>query len=313
MNILVTGGTGYIGKALVESLADAGHQIWVTTRNKGEAAMTKKSILSVPIPPSHERYPEDFLENIDIVVNLAGENIGGSRWTADVKKRIIDSRLQVTGQIIESCRHNRKAKRSYPKVLINASAVGFYGVHEQATFTEADGPGEGFLAEVCKEWENEARRGTHEGIRVVILRFGVVLAAGGGMLQKMGKPFQWGVGGVVGEGNQWISWVHRDDVIQVIERAITDERMQGPYNLCSPNPVTMQEMTRVLAEAIRKPAWTNMPSWAARLVFGEMADEMLLQGQRVIPANLEKLGYAFKYARLEEALRAIYSTVAVQK
>ncbi|WP_207708978.1 TIGR01777 family oxidoreductase [Heliomicrobium undosum] len=300
MNILVTGGTGFVGGALVEHLIKSGHQVSLLSRRKGKDRRIRW------FPLQDGRFPAESLEGVEIVVNLAGENIGGSRWTEAAKRRILDSRVSLTSQLVSACRKRREQCDNMPRLLINASAVGYYGTGEETIFTEEDGPGCGFLADVCRRWEAAAEEASPFGIRVIRLRLGVVLGPDGGMLAKMDRPFRFGLGGVVGSGRQWISWVHRDDVLGVIDQAIEDEAMTGAYNLCSFNPVTMAELCHALAGRLGGRAWATVPAFALRLAFGDMADEMLLSGQRVLPKRLSEAGYRFRHSRLEEALTAIY-------
>ncbi|ABZ83878.1 nad dependent epimerase/dehydratase family protein [Heliomicrobium modesticaldum Ice1] len=300
MNVLVTGGTGFVGGALVEHLVRKGHQVSLLSRRKGKDRRIGWFLLQ------DGRFPAESLDGVEIVINLAGENIGASRWTKATKSRILDSRVSLTGQIVSACQRRREQGDKLPRLLINASAVGYYGTSEETIFTEEDGPGSGFLAEVCRRWEAAAEEASPLGIRLIRLRLGVVFGPGGGMLAKMDKPFRYGLGGVVGTGRQWISWVHRDDVLGVIDQAIGDASMNGAYNLCSPNPVTMAELCHALARRLGGRAWATVPAYALRLAFGEMADEMLLSGQRVLPKRLSEAGYPFRHSRLEEALAAIY-------
>ncbi|WP_235920315.1 TIGR01777 family oxidoreductase [Heliomicrobium gestii] len=297
---MVTGGTGFVGGALVKHLLAEGHQLSVLSRSEGKDSPIRWWSMR------DGRFPAESLNGVEIVINLAGENIGGSRWTEATKNRIVSSRVNLTRQIVAACRERRDAGEGVPQRLINASAVGYYGTDEKATFTEEDGTGRGFLADVCRRWEAEAEEASLLGIAVIRLRLGVVLGPGGGMLANMDRPFRLGFGGVVGSGRQWISWIHRDDVLAVIDQAVQEDAMIGPYNLCSPNPVTMAEFCHALAARLGGKAWAPVPAVALRLAFGEMADEMLLQGQRVLPKRLMERGCRFRYPRIDEALAAIY-------
>jgi uncharacterized protein (TIGR01777 family) len=265
MRIAVTGSHGLIGTALVRALGQP-----VTRVPRGEYAA---------------------VAGHDAVVHLAGENIAG-RWTAVKKQRIRDSRVEGTRQL-------RAAMAGKAKVLVCASAIGFYGDRGDEVLTEDSGPGAGFLADVCRDWE-AATAGAAE--RVVNLRFGVVLSARGGALAKMLLPFKLGLGGVVGSGRQWWSWVALDDAVGAILHALRAETLRGPVNVVAPEPVTNCEFTRTLGRALRRPTRLPMPAGMARIVFGEMADAALLASERVLPARLKAAGFQFRYERLEEAL-----------
>jgi uncharacterized protein (TIGR01777 family) len=233
----------------------------------------------------------------DVVVNLTGENVGAGRWTSQRKRRILDSRIEATRILAEAIR----TSRGKSKTLINASAVGYYGPHGDELLDEKSPSGAGFLAEVVRRWEEEAHR-ADDATRVVIFRFGVVLAADGGALKKMLLPFRLGVGGPIGSGQQWMSWVDREDVLRAIDWAIDHPSVRGVYNITSPAPVINREFARALGRALHRPALMPIPAFVLRAVFGEMADEMLLSGQRVVPARATAEGFSFAYPTIDASL-----------
>jgi hypothetical protein len=237
------------------------------------------------------------------VVHLAGENIGAGRWTAVRKEEIRRSRVEGTRRLCESLA--RLTRR--PKVLVTASAIGFYGNRGDEILKEDSGPGSDFLAQVCREWEAATDPASRGGIRVVHLRFGMILSPSGGALKKMLLPFKMGAGGRIGRGTQYVSWIGIDDVAGVIHHAIVTESLRGPVNGVAPTPVTNAEYTRTLARVLSRPAIAPMPAFAARLAFGEMADALLLASQRVMPTRLQATGYQSRYPELERALRHLLS------
>jgi len=232
-------------------------------------------------------------------VHLAGDNIASGRWTDAKKASIRDSRVQGTTVLCEALAQLVKP----PKVLLCASAIGYYGDRGETIFREESPPGTGFLAEVCQAWEAATAPAVQRGIRVVRLRFGIVLSPTGGPLAKMLTPFRLGLGGVVGAGKQYMSWIALDDVLGVIQHALSTETLQGPVNVVAPQPVTNQEFTTTLGKVLRRPTRLSMPAFAARLIFGEMADALLLASTRVLPARLVASEYTFHYPALEEALQ----------
>ncbi len=293
MRILVTGGTGFIGSALCRALAAAGHQVEVVTRG-GAQPSAQSAVRYLPWDGAEWRAA---LAAADAVVNLAGEPIAAKRWTAEQKARIRDSRVQTTRRLVEAM----EGAGHRPAALISASAIGYYGDRGDSSVNEASPPGAGFLAETCLAWEAEARRAETLGVRVVRMRLGVVLAEGGGALAKMVPPFQWFLGGPLGSGRQWVSWVSRDDVISLIHWALAQEQVQGAINATAPEPVTMRGFCRELGRALHRPSWLPAPAPAVRLLLGEMA-EMLLTGQHMLPSAALAKGYAFRFPRLPEAL-----------
>ncbi|WP_170270295.1 TIGR01777 family oxidoreductase [Heliorestis acidaminivorans] len=302
MNIFVTGGTGFIGSALVKRLVQEGHTVWVLSRHEQKSSTSVKYIKT---PLLGQPLSSAVFDSVDAVINLAGENIAGKRWSEQVKKDIVVSRLNTTSTIVEKLKEVAR-KQKKPLSLLNASAIGFYGTSLQKTFTEDSGPGKGFLANLCQEWEAEALKAKEWGVSVALLRFGMVLGPNGGALKSMALPVQWAVGGIIGEGNQWISWIHRDDLINGIIWAL-DKKKEGPLNLVSPQPVTMKSFMEELGRSLNRPSWTALPAPLAKLLFGEMAQEMLLEGQKVIPQRLSEAGFTFTYSQLDRALQAIYS------
>jgi uncharacterized protein (TIGR01777 family) len=288
MRVLVTGGTGFVGKALVSALQGQGHEVVLLTRS------------DVPAPGS--AFPPKLLAGVDAIVNLAGENIAGARWTPAYKNKIRDSRIFLTRSLVEACLQAGTDGRELPGVFVSISAVGYYGTHPSANFTEQSPPGAGWLSTVAKDWEAEATRVQEAGVRLVILRLGVVLGPGG-FLERMATPFRLFAGGPAGTGRQWISWVHRDDVVAVIKKALVDPTMMGAYNLTAPEPVTMDEMADAIGAAVHRPSWLRTPSLPLRLLFGEMADELILQGQRVLPERLRKSGYRYQQPELRAAVK----------
>ncbi|NIR51623.1 TIGR01777 family protein [candidate division KSB1 bacterium] len=293
MNILVSGSTGLIGSDLVAFLTNKGHSIKRLVRSK--AAESKDEIYW---DIDSETIEAQKLEGLDAVVHLAGENIAG-RWTSAKKARIRDSRIKGTRLL----RNSLSELERRPKVLVSASAIGYYGDRGDEVLKETSEPGSGFLADVCREWEATTAAATQKGIRVVNLRFGIVLSPKGGALNKMLLPFKIGAGGIVGSGDQYWSWVALDDVIGAIEHAITTESLKGPMNVVAPNPVTNREFTRVIGKVLSRPTILPMPKFAARVALGEMADALLLASARVDSSKLRSSGYEFQFSDLEEALR----------
>ncbi len=291
MRIVVTGGTGFLGSALVGRLRGEAHEVTVLTRQ--------------PQRPGHIGWnPEStsgawgsMLEGADAVVHLAGESIAGGRWTKRRKARIRDSRIRTTRGLVAAI----LAAREPPAVLISGSAIGYYGLHGDESLTEAAPAGNDFLASLCVDWEREALAAS-SATRVVTIRSGLAVDRMGGALPRMAKPFHFFMGGPVGSGRQYMSWIHRDDWVQMVYWAITNQQVTGPLNATAPNPVTNLEFARTLGRVLRRPARITTPPFALRLRFGEMADALLLNGQRVIPAKAESLGFTFRYPQLEPAL-----------
>ena len=292
MKILIAGASGLVGSALIPALAAETAEITRLVRSSPGAG-------EIEWHPNHDQIDNVRLEGFDAVINLAGENIAGGRWTDEQKRKIRDSRVNGTHLLSEAM-----AKLAHrPRVFLCASATGIYGDRGEEILDEQSEPGSGFLAGVCREWEKATEPAVKAGVRVVNLRFGPILAREGGMMAKMLTPFKMGFGGKVGSGKQYISWVAIDDVVVAMNLALKDESIRGPLNVVSPNPVTNEEFTKTLGDVLSRPTVFAMPAFAARLAFGEMADEMLLVSQRVMPKKLSDAGYEFKYPDLEGALR----------
>jgi uncharacterized protein len=294
LHVLVTGSTGFVGSALVPSLSAGGHRVTRLVR-----ATPEHRIAEVQWDPEAGVMDTTRLEGLDGVVHLAGENIATGRWTAEKKTKIRDSRVDGTRLLCDLL----VGLKQPPKVMVCASAIGYYGDRGDELLTEESTSGTGFLAGVCHEWEAAASPAVQKGIRVVHLRFGMVLSGAGGALAKLLPPFRMGLGGVLGTGHQYISWIALDDLLGVIAHALTTEALQGPVNAVTPNPVTNQEFTRTLGRILSRFTVFPIPAAAARLAFGEIADEVLLASQRVQPTKLLATGYRFRYPDLEGALR----------
>jgi uncharacterized protein len=291
--ILVSGVSGPIGAALLPSLNARGYKV---TRLVRSGASGEERILWNPTQALDPKSVSGF----DTVVHLAGETVVG-RWTEAKKAAIRDSRVLGTRNLAEALAQASER----PRVLISASAVGYYGDRGDEQLPEGTPAGSGFLAEVCREWEAAAEPAARSGIRTVQIRIGMVLSAEGGALPRMVPPFRLGLGGKMGSGRQWMSWVHVQDIVGAIHHIIRTASLQGPINMVSPNPVTNAEFTKILASVLSRPAIFPMPAFAARLAFGQMADELLLASQRVQPAKLLASGYTFQHPELRLALQEI--------
>lgn len=294
LNVLVTGSTGFVGSALVPFLLAAGHRVTRLVR-----ATPRPGSAEVQWDPEAGVMDTARLEGLDTVVHLAGENIATGRWTAEKKAKIRDSRVDGTRLLCDSL----AGLKQPPQVLVCASGIGYYGDRGDEVLTEESTLGSGFLAGVCAEWEAAAASAIERGIRVVHLRFGMVLSGAGGALARLLPPFKMGFGGVLGTGHQYISWIALDDLLGVIAYALTTEALRGPVNAVTPNPVTNHEFTRTLGRLLGRFTLLPIPAAAARLTFGEIADEVLLASQRVQPTRLLATGYDFRYPDLEGALR----------
>lgn len=297
MNVVIAGGTGLIGSHLVEALINDNSHIFILTRN-AENKKNRDQITYVNWLNDGDS-PEKVLENIDVFINLAGASIN-SRWTDEQKKRIINSRIEAT----RNCFSLIKRLDQKPSIYLNASAVGFYGTSTSNTYTEdTNGKGTDFLASVVESWENEALKVEETlSIRTVLLRFGVVLAESGGALSKLVLPYKFYVGGTVGSGKQWLSWIHITDVINMILFAIKNEAIRGPINVTAPNPTNMTEFGKTLGNVLNKPHWIPAPSFILKLLLGEMS-MLVLEGQRAIPKKAIGYGFEFTYSNLKDALQ----------
>lgn len=291
--ILISGSSGLIGTALVSALKTSGYEITCLVRG----AVSGND--QIQWDPGHPPAPES-VSGFDIVVHLAGESIVG-RWTEAKKRRIRESRVQGTRHLAESLAQATQR----PRVLISASAIGYYGDRGEEVLREGSASGSGFLPEVCREWEVATEPAAQAGIRTVQVRFGLVLSRHGGALQKMLPPFRLGVGGNMGNGRQWWSWIDIDDLVGAVQHAIKTETLRGPVNVVAPNPVRNAEFTKTLASVLSRPAILPMPAFAARLVFGQMGDELLLASQRIEPAKVSASGYVFEKPELRAALEGI--------
>ena len=298
MRLVITGASGFIGSALCDKLLAQGHALTLFTRGSPRDANTGTKRW-LHWTPGALREWDIALDGADGVINLAGEPIAEKKWTPTQRRRIEKSRIDATYSLVQAC---AKAKQR-PQFLINASAVGYYGPHGDEMITEEIAPGNDFLSVLCRDWEEEAKKAEELGMRVVRLRIGIVLGHGGGALGKMALPFKYFAGGALGSGQQWMSWIHLEDLVGLIVQAIDDPRTAGPVNATAPNPVRNKEFCQTLAKVMHRPCWATVPGFALRMALGDMA-EMLLTGQRVIPAVAEKSGYRFRYPTLEPALQA---------
>lgn len=297
MRVGVVGATGFVGKALVAALTGRGDAVVAFSRDPAKA---RKALPGVADARSLEAITAEGVEDLDALVNLAGESIGAKRWDAEYKAAILESRVRTTRRVVDAI----GAAGRRPKVLVNASAVGFYGPRGDEEVTEATPSGDDFLSGVCREWEREAERVSTFGVREVRLRLGVVLGDGGGSLEKMLLPFKMFVGGPVGDGRQWFSWVHLADVVGAIVWALDRPSLHGPVNVTAPEPVRFRDFAEALGRRLRRPSWLPVPAFALRLAMGQMA-EVVVTGQRAVPAALIADGYSFKYSRIDDALSAV--------
>lgn len=296
MNVAVTGASGLIGSALVQFLATCDCRVRRVVRGSADRAAD-----DVAWDPQTGRVDAAAWDAVDAVVHLAGENIAQGRWTAKRKARIRDSRVQGTANL---CRALAELPRP-PRVLLSASAVGFYGSHADETLDETSPGGEGFLADVCRQWETATQPAADRGIRVVLLRFGMVLSPHGGALAKMLPAYRFGLGGRIGDGKQVISWISLDDAVGAVYHAMTTDAIRGPVNIVSPEAVTNARFSKTLGRVLHRPTIAAMPGIVARCLFGQMADELLLAGADVTPRRLMESGFSFRHPSLEPALREL--------
>jgi hypothetical protein len=299
VKIAVSGSSGLVGAALTAALGANGHAVARLVRPGSSA--DSNSIRWDPLAGTLDTLA---LEGVDAIVHLAGASIAGGRWTAARKQLLRTSRVEATQHLLEGISRLRQR----PAVFISASAVGFYGDRGDERLTESSAPGDNFLAQLARDWEASASRAESLGMHTVLLRFGAILSTRGGALPRMLTPFRLGVGGRLGSGKQWMSWLTLDEVIAIILYALQKESLRGPVNAVSPNPATNAEFTRALARALHRPALFPAPAFALRLLLGEMADALLLSSQRVFPERLTALDYAFRHPRLEEALAGVLAS-----
>jgi uncharacterized protein (TIGR01777 family) len=295
MKILVTGGTGFIGQHLISNRIKKGDEVFCYTRDASKV----KEIFGESVTPVVEMPPKDDLE-VDAVVNLAGEPIADKRWSNERKLLLRESRINLTAGLVDWI----KGLERKPEVLISGSAIGYYGsVAGDQKLNESAQATQGFTHSLCQDWENEALKAEELGVRVCLIRTGIVLGSGGA-LAKMYLPFKMGLGGPIGKGNQWMSWIHVDDEVDVIEMLLTHSQLSGAFNLTAPNAVTNREFSKTFGKVMHRPAILPMPGYAIKLLLGDGA-ELLLEGQRVYPEKLLEIGYKFKYESLSDALENI--------
>ena len=304
MKVAIAGATGFVGSRLVERLQKEGMTVVVLSRNSAFAQkiFPQKAFGNVEIAaytPTASGSWQDVISGCDGVVNLAGEPIGEGRWTAERKQEILNSRKLGTQKIVEAIVNSSNK----PKVLINASAIGYYGTSETATFDENSPSGKDFLAQVCQAWEAEASKVTSSGVRLVILRSGIVLG-NGGALGKMITPFKLFAGGPIGNGRQWFSWIHVDDIVNLILQALTKPEISGIYNATAPNPVRMADLSKTMGQVMNRPSWLPVPDFAIEALLGDGA-MVVLEGQQVVPKRTLSSGFEFKYPNLQPALSEI--------
>lgn len=301
MKIVVSGGTGFIGRPLCASLCQEGHRVTLLTRRKEEAQrLFGSAVTAVEWNGKEAGAWENCLEGADAVINLAGAPIADARWTDTRKRLLIESRILTTRLLVETL----SRRSSKPRILISASGIGYYGASDDRLLDEGAARGQGFLADLCLAWEAEALRAAEFGVRVVTLRTGMVLERDGGALPKMLLPFRLFVGGPIMPGTQWVSWIHRRDHIGLIQWLLAMPSVSGPVNAVAPEAVTMNRFCKVLGQVLHRPSWLPLPGFALQVALGELAT-LMTRGQRVNPAKALSGGYVFRYPTLEPALRAI--------
>jgi hypothetical protein len=307
MNIVIAGGTGFLGRPLATALVAGGHDVVILTRAPGRSGADATPAIAGTrsiawSPDGTVGVWAAAIDGADAVINLAGEGIAERRWTEAHKRRVLDSRLNATRSLVAAI----QAASAPPSTLISGSAVGYYGPSDDAIVTESTPPGSDFLAVVCTQWEQAAIQAASERTRVTCIRTGIVLEKGGGALPQMLPPFYLGAGGPVGSGRQYWPWIHRADWVALVVWTLTSP-VSGAVNATAPNPVTNADFARALGRALHRPAFLPAPAFALRLLLGEMADALLLSGQRAVPAVAERGGFRFQYNQVDEALSAIFS------
>lgn len=301
MNVLIFGGSGFVGRNVSEELGNNGYGVYVVTRNRLRSHKeVSEKVQIIEWDNNRPLSSVSGLKEIDVVINLAGESIGKRRWTNSVKQEILESRIKTTRAIVTAINEGI----IQPGILINASAVGYYGPREDEEIIEGEEAGKDFLAEVCQAWENEAYKVKGARTRVVTIRIGVVLG-NEGALNQMAMPFKFYLGGPLGPGNQWLSWIHIHDLIRIMRFAIEHEELSGPVHGTAPEPMKMKDFCRVLGGVLNRPSWFPVPELLLRIGLGQMS-EMLLHGQRVVPKKCINAGFEFRFATLESALENIY-------
>ncbi len=301
--IIITGGSGFIGQALCTELNTFGYEVTVLSRRPEQRELNERSHTRVVCWDPND--PETWLSHASgacAIVNLAGDNIASSlRWTATKKERLLQSRLTAGKAVSEAVlRLDQK-----PGVLIQASAIGYYGNREDEVLTEESGPGEGFLADLAEQWETCVDPVRQQGVRCATIRTGIVLGKGGGFLERIVLPFKLGLGGHLGNGQQWLSWIHLADEVSAIRFLIEHETLEGAFNLTAPNPSIARDFFKTLGSVLGRPSWLHLPAFMLQLMMGELASELLLSGQRVLPDRLACSGYKFKYPDAYSALQSI--------
>lgn len=297
MKILISGASGLVGTNLIPALQANGHEIYKLVRKTPQSS----DEIQWDAGEGFSENEQSKLENFDAVVHLAGDNVASENWSDEKKRKIKESRTVGTRVLVDAF----KQLKNPPKHFISASAIGFYGDRKDEILTEQSAKGVGFFPEVCDEWEREAKKAEDFGARVVCMRIGVVLAKDGGALEKMLTPFRFGVGGTIGSGKQWMSWIALDDIVSIIRFFLENAELQGSFNLTAPRPATIAEFTKTLGKVLNRPTVLPLPEFAIKLMFGEMGETLLLQGARVLPKRLEEAGYEFQFTNLEDAMRHV--------